>query len=72
MCRLIVRFQNAPGRSDSNHLIKVPDHFWTRPIGGYADIPDTVAQSKWIADEIIKWMEEVFVPFIGVEVAETP
>ena len=69
-CRLIVRFQNATGRADSSRLIKVPDYFWQRPIGGYADIPDTVAQSRWIADEIIKWMEEVFVPWIGVEVKE--
>jgi hypothetical protein len=71
-CRLIVGFQQAPGRSDSKQLIQVPDHFWTRPIGGYADIPDTVAQSKWIADEIIAWMDRVFVPWIGVEVPETP
>ena len=67
-CRLIIRFQNATGRLDSSHLIKVPDYFWTRPIGGHADIPDTVAQSKWIADEVIAWMEKVFVPFIGVEI----
>jgi hypothetical protein len=67
-CELRLAWQLAPGTQ--RKIIKVPDHFWTRPIGGYADIPDTVAQSKWIADEIIGWMEEVFVPFIGVEVKE--
>jgi len=71
-CRLIVGFQQAPGRSDSQQLIQVPDHFWTRPIGGHADIANTVAMSKWIADEIIAWMDRVFVPWIGVEVPETP
>jgi hypothetical protein len=70
-CRLVIRFQKAAGRLDSSQLITVPDYFWERPIGGYQWIPSTVAQSRWIADEIIKWMDKVFVPFIGVEIEET-
>jgi hypothetical protein len=70
-CRLVIRFQKATGRLDSSQLITVPDYFWERPIGGHADIADTVAQSRWIADEIIKWMDRVFVPFIGVKIEET-
>jgi len=70
-CRLVIRFQKATGRLDSSQLIQVPDRFWHQPIGGYQQLPNTVAMSKWIADEIIKWMDRVFIPFIGVKIEET-
>ena len=67
-CSLRLNFQPVPGID--KHIIKVPDYFWTRPIGGHADSADTVAQSRWIADEVIAWMETAFIPFIGVEIKE--
>ena len=68
-CELRLAWQLAPGTQ--RKIIKVPDHFWHQPIGGYQRIPDSVKQSRWIADEIIAWMDRVFVPFIGVEIEET-